>query len=547
MRRTARTLLIAAAVALAAAALPANAQQGAPSIPAHVRAAADRVIASQIARDLDFLASDKLAGRNTPSPGFDAAAEYIADRLRRAGLKPGGDEGTFFQRYTMREATVDTENSYMEIPGARFRFGDGFVLRSFAGPLTGTYRMVYVGHGWTIAGKQIDPYAGLDVRGKIVVAHGPRAMPKGVDVRQIGRLTPGASSAVAEAARRGAAGVIFIPVAGAVENWTQMRAQNTRVRELEPRVPSAYAAQPSTSILLSASATAALLANETKGVDLNAKAAAGDYSAAFEFDKSVTLSITAAKDIAHRPHNVVTILEGTDPVLKHEYITVFSHLDGAVGTREVYGDAIYNSADDNASGSAGMLSVAEQMAAARPRRSIIFVWDSGEEQGLWGTRWFVANPPVPLDRIVAHFNVDMIGANRAPGSPDAGVDTVSGPNEVFLIGPGVLSARADALIERVNAAYLSMTFNRAYDRPDHEYFYPRTDAGPFLERGILTIGFTTGNHGRYHLPSDEARFLDPGKIESVSRTVFVSIWMLADQAARPSIDKAIPATVPRYR
>jgi Zn-dependent M28 family amino/carboxypeptidase len=279
---------------------------------------------------------------------------------------------------------------------------------------------------------------------------------------------------------------------------------------------------------------------------LIARGNAQDYPPSFEFTKPVTISIPTATSVAHRPHNVVALLEGTDPVLKAEHITVFSHLDGAVGTRAVEGDAIYNSADDNASGSAGMLSVAEQMAAARPRRSIIFVWDSGEEQGLWGTRQFVANPPVPLDRIVAHFNVDMIGANRTPGTADAETDTVTGPGEVFLIGPGVLSAKADALLERVNADYLKMTFNRAYDKPDHEYFYPRTDAGPFLERGILTIGFTTGNHGRYHRPADEARFLDPKKIEDVSRTVFVSIWMLADQAERPSIDKPIPATVPRY-
>lgn len=153
---------------------------------------------------------------------------------------------------------------------------------------------------------------------------------------------------------------------------------------------------------------------------------------------------------------------------------------------------------------------------------------------------------MPLDRIVAHFNIDMIGANRASGSADAEEKAVAGPNEVFLIGPGVLSTRVNALVERVNAEYLGMTVNRAYDTAASEFFYPRTDAGPFLERGILTIGFTTGIHARYHRPADEARFLDPKKIEAIARTVFVSLWMLADQAERPGIDKAIPETVPRY-
>src|SRR5690606_33020408 len=104
-------------------------------------------------------------------------------------------------------------------------------------------------------------------------------------------------------------------------------------------------------------------------------------------------------------------------------------------------------------------------------------------------------------------------------------------------GPGVLSARADALLDRLNAEYLGMTFNREWDSADSEFFYPRTDAGPFLERGILTIGFTTGIHQRYHLPRDEAQFLDPKKIEAVARTVFVSLWSLANQDERPGIDK----------
>jgi Zn-dependent M28 family amino/carboxypeptidase len=192
--------------------------------------------------------------------------------------------------------------------------------------------------------------------------------------------------------------------------------------------------------------------------------------------------------------------------------------------------------------------MAEQMMKApRPKRSIIFIWDSGEERGLWGTRHFVHQPPVPLDQIVAHINVDMIGANRQPGSPDAESPNVTGPNEVFLIGPGVLSARVDALIEAVNRDYLRLTFNRRDDRPDSEFFYPRTDAGPFLERGILTIGFTTGTHDRYHLPADEAKYLDPRKMETISRTIFATLWMLADADERPGIDKDIPPIVPRHR
>ena len=166
---------------------------------------------------------------------------------------------------------------------------------------------------------------------------------------------------------------------------------------------------------------------------------------------------------------------------------------------------------------------------------------------MWGTRYFVSRPPVPLDRIVAEINVDMIGANRAPGSPDADAAGATGPNEVYMVGPGVLSSSVDELLNGVNQGFLKLRINRDRDRADRESFYPRTDAGPFLERGILAIGLTTGTHARYHLPSDEARFLDPRKMEAIARTIYAFAWTLADAAERPKMDKPMPAIVPDYR
>ena len=516
-------------------------------VPDAVRRAADGITADALWRDLEFLASDELAGRNTPSPGFDAAAKFIAGRLERAGLQPAGDDRTFFQHYDLRESRVDAAAAYLEVNGRRFTLGPDFVLRSFAGVPTGELGVVYVGHGWVVPGKEIDPYAGVDVKGKIILAHGPRALPKGTEIQQIGRLSVGASNAVAEAARRGAAAVIYVPQAGALEGWERMASQNLVRRELEPSVPSAYAAAPATSVLLAAHAAEALLAGEAlPAAELIARGDAADYPASFQLKKSVTLHLPAQATV-HRPYNVVAILPGSDPVLRDEFITVEAHLDGAVGSATVNGDGIYNSADDNATGSAGLLSIAERIGASRPKRSLIFIWDSGEEQGLWGTRFFVSRPPVPLERIVAHVNIDMIGATKAPGGPDASEARVAGPNEVYLIGPQVLSQSVSRLLDEANGAYRPMRFNRDFDRPESEFFYPRTDAGPFLERGILTIGFTTGIHARYHLPADEVGSLDRAKLEAVTRTAFVAIHALADTAERPRIDQPIPATVPRYR
>jgi Zn-dependent M28 family amino/carboxypeptidase len=185
--------------------------------------------------------------------------------------------------------------------------------------------------------------------------------------------------------------------------------------------------------------------------------------------------------------------------------------------------------------------------APRPKRTVVFLWDSGEEQGLWGTRWFVHQPPVPRSSIVAHINVDMVGASRVTTPPDPTTKPVTERNEVYVLGPRVLSAKAEALLNTVNAAYLQTRFNHDADVADSEFFYPRTDAGPFLERGILAVGFTTGNHARYHLPSDEARLLDPVQMHYLARTIFASLWALADVDERPGIDRPIPPSVPTYK
>jgi Zn-dependent M28 family amino/carboxypeptidase len=520
-----------------------------PSLPSAVRAAADAISEEQLAWDLAYLASDELGGRNTPSPGFDAAADYIIARLARAGLKPAGDNGTFKQHYDLHESRVDTNASSVAIGAQRFAVGRDVAMRTLAGPLNGELPVVYAGHGWVIPDRKIDPYAGVDVRGKLVLVHGPGTLPRGVQVQQLGRIAIGAQTPFVAAVERGAAGVLFITRAADLVRWDEIKGANMVRRELEPAVPSAYAAIPITSMLLAPPVTTALLDGEAlDGMAAMKLGDQADYPASFQLKKTVTVRVATSATTIHKPYNVVAILEGGDPKLKDEAITVFSHLDGAVGSREIAGDRIYNSADDNASGSAATLNIAEQMAKApRPKRTVIFVWDSGEEQGLWGTRQFVHAPPIPLDRIVAHFNIDMIGASRRPGSADALSNLVTERNEVFLIGPRTLSTQAMVMLDRVNDGYLKMRYNRNYDTPDSEFFYPRTDAGPFLERGVLTLGFTTGIHNRYHLPADEARVLDPVQVLAITRTVLASVWMLGDAAERPGIDQPMPRTVPKYR
>jgi Zn-dependent M28 family amino/carboxypeptidase len=545
-RRFSRRLFTAlAAVALAGGSV--SARQ--PALPPAVRAAAEGISSEQLAWDVAWLAADEQLGRNTPSPRFDAAADYIAARLARAGLAPAGDAGGFRQHYELHETRVDAEGASLTVGDRRFVLGRDVALRSFATPLSGPLAVVYVQHGWVIPGRGIDPYAGVDVRGKLVVAHGPRVLPKGVELAQVGRVTVGAETPFVAAAKRGAAGVLFITQASDLVRWDEVRLAGTVRREMSPEVPSAYAAIPVTSLLMAPHVTDALFAGESlDGPTALRLADRGEFPASFQLKKTVTPHVAVAGRTVMRPFNVVARLDGSDPALKAETVTIAAHLDGAVGTRAVEGDAIYNAADDNASGSAALLAIAEQMAKApRPKRTIVFVWDSGEEQGLWGVRWFVHQPPVPRSSIVAHINVDMIGASRVTTAPDPTTKPVTARNEVYVLGPKVLSAKVEALLGSVNDSYLKTRFNHDSDTPESEFFYPRTDAGPFLERGILSVGFTTGNHARYHLPSDEARFLDPVQMHYLARTIFGSLWALADVTERPAIDRPMPASVPSYK
>src|SRR5687767_4350148 len=312
--------------AMSGAGVVTRAQQP-PGLPPAVRAAADAISAEQLAWDLAVLAGDDNRGRNTPSPGFDAAADYIAVRLARAGLKPGGDRGTFRQHYELRESRVDTAGAAIEIAGRRFAFARDFAVRSLAALIDGELPVVYVGHGWVIPDRKIDPYSGVDVRGKLVLAHGPNTLPKGVQVHQLGRVAVGAQTPLVAAAERGAAGLLVITRAGELTRWDQIKTATTVRRELEPPVPSAYAAVSMTSVLLTPPVTTALLEGEA----LTGPAALrlgdqADHPASFQLKKTLSVRLPIAASTVYRPYNVVAMIEGGDPQRKAEAITIFAHL-----------------------------------------------------------------------------------------------------------------------------------------------------------------------------------------------------------------------------
>lgn len=527
-----------------------------PARKAAAMDAAEQITAAQLKDYLAFIAADELEGRDTPSRGLDIAAKFIALHLSRWGLKPVGDQATgeqksYFQRIPLRRDWIDPAQTSLELNDRRFNCGDGFLVlpTGFAGTASGS--LVYVGDGWLIKAKNINPYQGIDVRGKILITTNA-GLPPGVSEADLrGQVGEDWDYPLKYAQRHGAAGIILIPPQNTLANWERERQSRLAQSHLaapsleEPGAPELALSWPRFPIITaSAALMGALLRGEGRDpAEFFGRNAAGQLPPSFALDPHKKLNITIRlKSAAAVTQNVVALIEGSDPTLKQEYVTIGAHYDGAVGPHSGASqtDAIYNAADDNASGTVALLALAEAFTRApRPKRSLLFIWDAGEERGLLGSYHFTAKPLVPLAQIVAHFNIDMIGRTRH-GAVTPANEGLAGPNEVFVVGPRSLSRDLSALVETANRSYLNLKLNYRYDNVNNQFFFPRSDHVPYLQQGIPILSWFTGLHEDYHQPSDAPDKIDYRKLEQITRTLFVTAWSLAEAAKRPRIDQSLP-------
>ncbi|HLM68128.1 MAG TPA: M20/M25/M40 family metallo-hydrolase, partial [Longimicrobium sp.] len=227
---------------------------------------------------------------------------------------------------------------------------------------------------------------------------------------------------------------------------------------------------------------------------------------------------------AARAPNVVAVLPGSDPALAGEYVVLSAHMDHVGVGRAVDGDSIYNGADDDASGTSGLLEVAQAMSqlGARPRRSIVFLHVSGEEKGLLGSEWYSDHPTVPLAQIVANVNVDMIGRNAA--------------DSVVVIGKNY--STLGGLANRLDEAHPELNLTLADDIWPEQRFFFRSDHYNFARKEVPSIFFFSGVHEDYHRPSDEVEKLDADKAARISRMVFYLVNEIANDPQRPRWDPA---------
>jgi hypothetical protein len=347
----------------------------------------------------------------------------------------------------------------------------------------------------------------------------------------------------AYAAAHGALGVVLVPDFPALSGWSRDR--RNAVERGTVTVDKLVASQVRVPVVTaSAALVSALFEGERlRPSEVFERAQNRKGGEAFTLNASKVLTMTVvANDEALPSQNVVAVWKGSDPKLRDEYVALGAHYDH-VGTTSTGSDRIFNGADDDGSGTTALLAMAEALARGqvKTRRSVLFVWHAGEERGLLGSRFFTSFPTVPLDRIVAQLNVDMIGRSRAPGDDRAANARLTGPGEVYVIGSKMMSTELGELSERVNKGYLDLSFNYKYDDPaDPERFFFRSDHYNYAKKGIPIIFYFSGVHEDYHRASDEVSKIDFAKMEKVTRTIYATLLALADAPSRPKVDKTLP-------
>ncbi|HEX8398891.1 MAG TPA: M20/M25/M40 family metallo-hydrolase [Pyrinomonadaceae bacterium] len=527
--------------------------------------AAGGITQAQLKKYLYYIASDELEGRNTPSKGLDMAAKFIADNLKSWGVKPAGDNGTYFQTMKMRRDAIDTAAATMEIGGKKFAYAEDFFR--MAGTTNGALSkpLVFVGNGWMVKSKNIDAHAGVDVAGKIVVVQligmprneSLRVLPQGVtqaDLKQEARGTEWADP-VFYARQKGAAGIIFVASPEVQDFWARLKegmseGPGMQIEGLQSDRGAAGNRQQNQMpvLLVSRAVGSALFGGETANPIENPQA-----MTAFAFGDNKNISINAAtKAETATTQNVVGMIEGSDPTLKAEMVAIGAHYDHDGVGKSVppkckngpRDDVIYNGADDDGSGTVAVLSIAEALAKSgkKPKRSILFVWHAGEEKGLLGSAYFTKFPTVDLSKVVTQLNIDMIGRSKAPGDTKPENKDLSGPNEIYVIGSKMMSTELGTVSEAVNGSFLNLSYNYKYDDPnDTNRFFFRSDHFNYAQKGIPIIFWFDGVHEDYHCPSDHPDKIDYAKMEKVARTIFATMWEIADAGKRPAVDKKLPA------
>jgi hypothetical protein len=539
--------------------------QGGPTVPA--------ITPCDLMTRLYVYAADSMRGREAGTADAIRATAYLEREVRKLGLRPAGDNGTYFQAMPVTARIVTAASSIMTA-GQTFRPDVDFSVTGATGDRTVTGDVVF---GGTL-GDTVNALGADDARGKIVIMLAPVA----------GGGFPRAGFGVASPLAGAAAVVTIRP------SISRPRLQFVLNDTVQNDGRTAYAAATAAGrggrggtaggpllVAVTPAVAAAMLGKSA------AMAARGDRGGSATIDVRINT-------LTEPTRSVVAILPGVDPVLRNEYVVIGAHSDhigmssaspavehdslkaynivarveGADSRnaaapsaeqwirinaikdslRRIYParlDSVSNGADDDGSGSVSILEIAEAFArgSVKPKRSLLFIWQTGEEKGLWGSQWFTNHPTVPRDSIVADLNLDMVGrgaASDVTGKSKENVELVGAENYLQLVGSRRLSTELGDMAEQVSASEpMPFRFDYSMDANGHpQNIYCRSDHANYARYGIPVIFFTTGGHADYHQVTDEPEYIQYQHMARVDQLVFDIATRVANLDHRVVVDKA---------
>ena len=490
-----------------------------PPVPATV----DTITPGELRMHLQFLASEELGGRYTLSPSFAIAARYLASHLEGYGFKGAGEHGEFLQTFQVVSSKPDTAKSLFEVnDGSKtnnYRFGD-FYIAAASGRGEAQGQVVFVGSGISSPSQQLDEYSGLDVKGKIVlIAPGT---PSGIDTARLADSEQGQGAARAH----GAVGILQVPSQRIFEFMkNKVYQERAAARETVRLAKDADGKLPM--LLLGPNVAEGFLS--ACGLDLkNIYEIAGRKERMHPRKTNLSAKIGVSMQVTRSStQNVAAILEGADPNLKHEYIIFSAHYDHL---KTGPNGEIYPGADDDGSGTTAVLTIAHAMSLERPKRSVLIMFHAGEELGLLGSEYNTDYAPVvPLDKVVADLNIDMIGRSKQAGDKEAEDEHLTDANTVYLVGSNRISQELHQLSEETNAQFQKMKLDYYYnDASNPEQIYFRSDHWNYAKHGVPIIFYFDGTSVDYHRPTDTIDKIDFAKMTKVTRLVFETGWRIAN-------------------
>jgi hypothetical protein len=496
---------------------------------------------------LEFLSSDLLEGRRlgTPVPGLQIAAEYIKASASRIGLNPGGDD--FFQSIHLVTVSRDPENTYLQVTDGQGKIlakSDSiFTFGGSADDLALEGKIVFAGYGWQDTTKGYDDFKGLDLKDKfvMVMSRNPEQAMKG-NATGTGNERGAFNiefAKITKATNAGAKGIIFVKdpldTGGGLLSQV-LRFGGGESYMLEGQEERRSSRRPSNMFFITPSMANSILATAGKSLaDLQAQINSSGKPASFEL-ANVSGKINLAKKRKPVPAgNIIGVIEGSDPELKKECIVYCAHYDHLGKDRD---GEVYNGADDNASGVAGLLEIAEAFVKLekKPKRSIVFAWVTGEEIGLFGSQYYSQHPLFPMQKTVASLNLDMIGRVKADG--DTAQFIRGEKNLIDRNGVYVITGRRSAELDSINSK-ICKEMGLHWDSSMSDAYINRSDYAHFHRMGVPILGFSTGVHVDYHRVTDEISKIDFPKMRVVTELAFRVGYEVANKKDRIVVDKPL--------